>query len=109
MFLAFDGGNGPVVGKRKGGEPVSADDLRCAKLDPIGITGTPVADLASRALFFNAMITPDGGTTKKQLIFSLNLDTGAINPGWPVDVGEAAVYNGTTFTPSIQLQRPALG
>jgi hypothetical protein len=29
---------------------------------------------------------PDGGTTKKHLIYSLNLDTGAINPGWPVDV-----------------------
>ena len=35
--------------------------------DPTGITGTPVVDLASRALFFDAMITPDGGTTIKHL------------------------------------------
>src|SRR5262249_49561409 len=34
---------------------------------------------------------------------------GDINPGWPVDVGEVAVYNDTIFTPSIQVQRPALG
>ena len=27
----------------------------------MGITGTPIVDLASRALFFDAMITPDGG------------------------------------------------
>ena len=54
-------------------------------------------------------MTPDGGITKKHLVFSLNTDTGDINPGWPVDVGEVAVFNGTTFTPSAQAQRPALG
>ena len=30
--------------------------------------------------FFNAMITPDGGITKKHLIFSLNIDTGTSIP-----------------------------
>ena len=54
-------------------------------------------------------MTPDRGITKKHLVFSLNTDTGDINPGWPVDVGEVAVFNGTTFTPSAQAQRPALG
>ena len=79
------------------------------KFDPMGITGTPVVDLASRALFLDAMITPDGGTTKKHLILSLNVDTGDINPGWPVDVEATATYNGINFIPSIQQQRPALG
>ena len=83
---ALDAVNGTIVWQRNVGEPVSADDLVCTKLDPIGITGTPVVDLASRALFLDAMITPDGGTTKKHLILSLNVDTGDINPGWPVDV-----------------------
>jgi hypothetical protein len=102
--------DGSIIWERNMGDPVPADDLACTvNIDPFGITGTPIIDLASRALFFNAMITPDGGTTKKHLIFSLNVDTGEINPGWPVDVGETAVYNGTTFTPSIQAQRPALG
>jgi hypothetical protein len=55
------------------------------------------------------MITPDGGTTKKHFIFSLNVDTGDINPGWPVDVEATVSYNGTTFTAAIQQQRPALG
>jgi outer membrane protein assembly factor BamB len=106
---SLDAVDGSVIWERNMGDPVPGDDLICGNIDPFGITGTPIIDLASRALFFNAMVTPDGGTTKKHLIFSLNVDTGEINPGWPVDVGEVAVYNGTTFTPSIQAQRPALG
>ena len=51
---------------------------------------TPVVDSASRALFLNAMVTPDGGATIKHYILSLNVDTGAINPGWPIDVEVAA-------------------
>ena len=86
-----------IIWQRNVGEPVSADDLICTKFDPIGITGTPVVDLASRALFLDAMITPDGGTTKKHLILSLNVDTGDINPGWPVDVEATATYNGIHF------------
>src|SRR4030095_12722360 len=105
---ALDAGNGTIIWQRNVGEPVSADDLVCTKLDPMGITGTPIVDLASRALFLDAMITPDGGTTKKHLILSLNVDTGDINPGWPVDV-ETATYNGIQFDASIQQQRPALG
>ena len=106
---ALDAGNGTIIWQRNVGEPVSADDLICTKLDPIGITGTPIVDLASRALLLDAMITPDGGTTKKHLILSLNVDTGDVNPGWPVDVEATATYNGINFIPSIQQQRPALG
>ena len=106
---ALDAGSGTIIWQRNVGEPVSADDLICTKLDPLGITGTPIVDLASRALFLDAMITPDGGTTKKHLILSLNVDTGDINPGWPVDVEATATYNGINFVPSIQQQRPALG
>jgi PQQ enzyme repeat len=106
---ALDAVDGSVIWQRNVGTPVPLNDLVCGDIDPFGITGTPIIDLASRALFLNAMITPDGGMTKKHLIFSLNLDAGTTNPGWPVDVGEAAVFNGTTFTPSIQAQRGALG
>jgi hypothetical protein len=106
---ALDAIDGSIIWQRDVGTPVSLSDLVCGNIDPFGITGTPIIHLASRALFFNAMITPDGGTTKKHLIFSLDVDTGDTNSGWPVDVGEVAVYNGTTFTPSIQAQRPALG
>ena len=83
---ALDAANGSVVWQRNVGTPVPVSALPCGNINPLGITGTPVVDLASRALFFDAMTTPDGGTTKRHLIYSLNVDTGATNSGWPVGV-----------------------
>src|SRR5262245_29857597 len=105
---ALDAVNGTIIWQQNVGAPVPAANLFCTEVGSMGIIGTPVVDLASRSLFLNAMTTPDGGTTKKHYIISLNVDTGAINPGWPVDVGATAQYNGTTFTPGIQMQRAAL-
>ena len=106
---ALNAVDGSVIWERNVGPPVSADDLICTKFDPMGITGTPIVDLASRALFLDAMTTPDGGETIKHFIFSLNVDTGDINPRWPIDVETTASYNGINFTAEIQQQRPALG
>jgi PQQ enzyme-like repeat protein len=105
---ALDAVNGTIIWQRNVGPPVPANDLECTNLDPLGITGTPVVNLASRALFLNAMTTPDGGTTKQHFIFSLNVDTGAINPGWPVDVEARATHDGMHFAAAIQQRRPAL-
>ena len=106
---ALDAVDGSIIWQRNVGPPVPFADLPCPpKFDVMGITGTPVVDLASRALFLDAMTTPDGGATKQHLILSLNLDTGDINPGWPVDVEATAQYNGLTFNAGIQQQRPAL-
>jgi hypothetical protein len=106
---ALDSLDGSIIWERNVGDPVSADDLVCSDFDPMGIIGTPIVDLASRALFFDTMTTPDNGATKKHYIFSLNVDTGDINPGWPVDVEATVSYNGINFIPAIQQQRPALG
>jgi cell division septation protein DedD len=72
---------------------------------PVGITGTPVVDLASRSLFFDAVIN---GNPVKHFIFSLNVDTGATNAGWPVDVDATAQYNGVNFDSFWQEERGAL-
>src|SRR5262245_11546266 len=106
---ALNAVNGSIIWQQNVGTPVPTADISCTIVGSMGIVGTPIVDLASRALFLNAMVTPDGGTTIKHYILSLNVDTGAINPGWPVDVEATAQYNGTTFTPSIQTQRAALG
>jgi outer membrane protein assembly factor BamB len=108
-IYALDAVDGSVIWERNVGPPVSADDLVCTKFDPMGIIGTPIVDLVSRALFLDAMTTPDGGNTKQHHILSLNVDTGVINPGWPVDVEATASYNGISFTSAIQQQRAALG
>ena len=101
---ALDAVTGTVIWQRNVGPPVTSG-LPCGNISPLGITGTPVVNLASRSLFFDAMIN---GPTKKHFIYSLNVDTGAINPGWPVDVNATARYNGMTFTSLIQNQRAAL-
>src|SRR6266508_749467 len=77
----------------------------CGNITPVGITGTPVVDLASRSLFFDAMIN---GNPNKHFIYSLNADTGTTNPGWPVDVNATATYNGMTFDSFVQEERGAL-
>ena len=102
---ALDALTGTVIWQRNVGAPVTSG-LPCGNISPLGITGTPVVDLASRSLFFDAMID---GATKKHFIYSLNVDTGATNPGWPVDVNATATYNGMTFTSLVQNQRAALG
>ena len=105
---ALNATTGTVIWQRNLGAPVPLSVLGCGNIDPVGITSTPVVDLASRALFLDAFTTPDGGTTKKHLIFSLNVDTGATNPGWPVDVNTAAHYNSITFNSAVQEDRGAL-
>ena len=106
---ALDAVSGSIIWQRNVGPPVPANFISCSQAGSVGISSTPVVDLASRALFFDALVTPDGGATIKHYIFSLNVDTGAINSGWPVDVGAMAQYNGTIFTPATQSQRSALG
>ena len=105
---ALDAANGSVIWQRNVGAPVPLADLPCGNISPLGITGTPVVDLASRTLFFDAMTTPDGGTTKRHLIYALNVDTGAINSGWPVDVNATAKSGSTVFTSVTQNERGAL-
>jgi hypothetical protein len=105
---ALDAADGSVIWQINVGSPVPLSSLPCGNIDPLGITGTPVVDLASRALFLDAMTTPDGGTTKKHLIFSLKVDTGAVNSGWPVDANAAVRFGDNTFNSSTQNQRGAL-
>jgi hypothetical protein len=105
---ALDAANGSVIWQRNVGAPVPLSKLPCGDIDPLGITGTPVVDLPSRTLFFDAMTTPDGGATKQHLIFALNVDTGTNLTGWPVNVNSNAMSGGTNFTSATQNERGAL-
>jgi hypothetical protein len=102
---ALNANTGAVIWQRFVGAPVTSG-LPCGNISPLGITGTPVVDLGSRSLFFDAMIA---GATIRHLIFSLNVNTGSTRSGWPVDVNAKARYNGLAFTSLTQNQRGALG
>jgi hypothetical protein len=97
---ALDAATGAVIWQRNVGTAVTSG-LPCGNINPVGITNTPVVDLASRSLFFDAEVVSG---TPKHMIFSLNVDTGVINPGWPVDVNASVPGFDTS-----QSSRAALG
>ena len=104
-IYALNATTGLVIWSRSDIGPPVVSGLPCGNISPVGTIGTPVVDLASRSLFFDALID---GTTKKHFIYSLNVDTGATNAGWPVDVNAMAMYNGILFTSLVQEDRGAL-
>src|SRR6266568_8617959 len=92
---ALNATTGTVIWQQNLGEPVPLSSLPCGNIDPVGITGTPVVDLTSRRLFFDALLV-NGGIIK-HFIYSLDVDTGVTTLGWPVDVNATATYNGINF------------
>jgi hypothetical protein len=105
---AIDAANGAQLWKVTLATPAALADLPCGNIDPLGITGTPYVDLPNRTVYLGAMTTPDNGTTKKQKVYALSLDTGAVKPGWPVDVETALSGHNPAFTSDTQNQRGAL-
>src|SRR5262245_556892 len=104
-IYALDANTGTVIWQRTDIGPPVTSGLPCGNVSPVGTIGTPVVDLVSRSLFFDALID---GATKKHFIYSLNVDTGATNAGWPVDVNATAMYNGNIFSSLVQEERGAL-
>jgi outer membrane protein assembly factor BamB len=99
---ALDASTGSVIWQRNVGTAITSG-LPCGNISPLGITGTPIVHLATRSLFLDA--ETKAGSAFKHMIYSLNVDTGAIRPGWPIDVNAAV----PGFDSSVQSQRAALG
>src|SRR6266540_5416608 len=78
---ALHADTGTVIWQRTNIGPPVTSGLPCGNIPTVGIIGTPVVDLASRSLFFDALIS---GNPIKHFIYSLNVDTGATHAGWPV-------------------------
>src|SRR5262249_52165042 len=107
VVLAIDASDGSKIWGSNLGDPVPLTQLSCGDIDPLGITGTPVIDVNSRTIYADAMTTPDGGATKRHLIFALSLDNGSVLPAWPFDPG-SLVFRGYHFNAAYQNQRGAL-
>jgi hypothetical protein len=106
QVVAFGGQDGHVVWQRALGLPVPKSELPCGNLDPLGITGTPAVDPASRTLFVDAMIRGPNGP--RHSIFGLSLEDGSTRRGWPVDVDASVRFNGLPFHSRFQNQRSGL-
>src|SRR4029077_4823765 len=62
---APDANDGSIIWQRNLG-PAVTSGLPCGNISPLGISGTPAVDLASRSLFIDAMID---GATKQHFVF----------------------------------------
>jgi outer membrane protein assembly factor BamB len=100
---ALDAATGATIWKVSLGKPVPDSTLPCGNIDPLGVTGTPVIDLASRTMYLDAM-TPG----PKRMIFALSIDDGSVRAGWPVDVAATVKSGAIAFESPAQSERGAL-
>ncbi|MBV8089797.1 MAG: hypothetical protein JO139_09525 [Alphaproteobacteria bacterium] len=103
---AISAKSGSEIWSRTLGRPVPLSSQPCGNIDPLGITGTPVIDEATQAVYLDATVAEASGPHDK--IFALSLRDGALLPGWPVDVAEALAARGQHFDTAYQQQRGAL-
>jgi PQQ-like domain len=103
---AIDTRSGNQVWTRSLGRPVALSTQPCGNIDPLGITGTPVIDAATQAVYLAAMVGDAPGAHHR--VFALSLKDGAPLPGWPIDVAEALAARGEHFNTRFQNQRGAL-
>ena len=106
VVQAFDAATGKELWRRAVGHPVRGSSLPCGNINPLGITGTPVIDPATQAIYFDAAVERPNGPRHE--MFGLSLKDGTTLPGWPVDLGEALHRAGRHFDPRLQNQRAAL-
>jgi hypothetical protein len=103
---ALDAATGRQVWSRSLGPPVSRAELGCGNISPLGVTGTPVIDPATQAIYVDAAV--GGAQGVRHLVFALALKDGASLPGWPVDIGEALKQRGQAFNARDQNERGGL-
>jgi len=106
VVQAFDAKTGSELWKRAVGRPVPRSSLPCGNISPLGITGTPVIDPATEAIYFDAAVERPNGPRHE--VFGLSLKDGTVLPGWPIDVAVSLQRSGRHFDPNVQNQRSAL-
>jgi outer membrane protein assembly factor BamB len=103
---ALDAITGAQIWRRSLGRPVPRSALRCGNINPLGVTGTPVIDEATAAVYLDAAIAETSGPRHR--IFALSLKDGTPLPGWPIDVADALRTTLPAFNTRDQNQRGAL-
>jgi len=101
--------------------PCTENDPYCNVYPTIGITGTPVINLANQSMYFitrTKELGPKGGSLYATRLHALNIATGAEQPNSPVTICRQGPGKGCNFAPYTlasqqfvpqhQMQRPAL-
>ena len=106
--------NAPPLWKKSFGPSVPSQDTGCGLLTPeIGITATPVIDVAAKTIWFTAK-TKENGTYVHRL-HAIDIATGLPRPNSPVVITASAPGNGAgsvggviTMDPLRHMNRPGL-
>ena len=85
----------------------SSSQLQCGNIPIEGITGTPAIDPASGLIYLDA-VTGTTSSAVRHKIYALSATTGAVQPGYPLDVQSALAAKGVTFDSTIQGERGAV-
>jgi len=94
-IYAVNATNGNVLWKTNLGVPVPGSALPCGDIDPSGITGTPVIDVATGTIYAVAFVNPG-----QHVLFGVNLENGSVKSHLVVDAAGA--------DPLVEQQRGAL-
>ena len=106
IVYALDEATGSVVWQTPVGTAATGTGAGCGNISPIGITGTPAIDLASRLIVFSAATSDGNGGIATHTIHALSIDDG--KEAWNVDVSTLKDPTGLTFSPQPQNQRSAV-
>src|SRR5215471_9964194 len=103
---ALDAISGDTIWTRSLGTPVDHSLLRCGNIDPLGITGPPVIDESTGAIYLDADVAES--STPHHRVFALSLKDGSTLPGWPVDIAHVLQLGRQVFNARDQGERGAL-
>jgi len=103
---AINASTGAVLWRSHLGTPVPSSALPCGDIDPSGITGTPVIDVATGTLYVVAFVMP----APEHELFALSVANGSVRSEVPVDPpgvsatveqqrGALALANGLVYVP----------
>jgi hypothetical protein len=106
VVVALDETTGLPVWQRSVGTPAMQTGSGCGDVWPIGVTGTPAIDLATRLLVLSAVTADASGNVATHTIHALSIDDGTER--WSLDVSTLTDAFGRRFSPQAQGQRSAV-
>ena len=106
-LYAFDETTGAAAFPVKNfGTAATNSGAGCGNVHPLGITGTPAIDLATRLIVFDAASADGSGNIATHTIYGASIDDGSTK--WSVDVSTLKDPTGLAFSPQPQNQRSAV-
>jgi hypothetical protein len=95
-----------AIPMKSAGTAATRTGAGCGNISPIGITGTPAIDQASRLIVFDAATADSSGGIKTHTIHAWSIDTFA--EAWSLDVSTLKDPTAGSFMPQPQNERSAV-